>query len=55
MAFNEDMDLDDHDVQHVHKVQPNNPSDASTSPTQFITLNQQGSLGDGGLTHYKVH
>jgi hypothetical protein len=31
------------------------PSDASSSPSQPITLNQQGLLGDGGPTYYKVH
>jgi hypothetical protein len=55
MARNEDNDLDDHDDQHVHRVQPSIPSDASSSLAQLITLNQQGSLGDGGPTHYKVH
>jgi hypothetical protein len=51
----EDSDPDDHDDQHVHRDHPNNPSNASSSPTWLITLNQQGSLGDGGPTHYKVH
>jgi hypothetical protein len=55
MVCNEDSDPDDHDDQNVHRVHPNSPSDASSLPTQLITLNQQGSLGDGGLTHYKVH
>jgi len=55
MAHSEDMDPNDHDDQHLRRVQPNIPSDAFTSPTQLITLNQQGSLGDDVPTHYEVH
>jgi hypothetical protein len=47
MARNKDMDPDNHDDQHVYRVQANNPLDASTSLAQLITLKQQGSLGEG--------
>jgi len=31
------------------------PSDASSYSAWLITLNQQGSLGDGVPAHYEVH
>ena len=47
MAHNEENDHDEDDDQHVHIEQPNIPSNASSSPSYLITLNQEGSLGDG--------
>jgi hypothetical protein len=56
MARNEDNDLDDDDDQHVHREQPSSPPQMPLpSSTWLITLNQQGSLGDGVPTHYEVH
>jgi hypothetical protein len=46
MACNEDSDPND---------QPSSPSNVSFSLAQLITLSHQGSLGDGGPTHYEVH
>jgi hypothetical protein len=60
MARNEDSENlildDDDDDQYSHRS--SNPSALQMPPsssTQLITLDQHGSLEDGGPTHYEVH
>jgi hypothetical protein len=55
MACNEDSDPNNDDDRHIHREHPSSPSNASSYLAWLITLNQEGSFGDGVSAHYEVH